>query len=121
MNKLPNAKSAPKPPSGFLFIKAGLPLILFSVGASFVVQSAVNGQIHEREASKGQVSKSERQARLEREREDMVTKINKQIIPREFDNTKRIERPEEILERRKMEREKRNKWYKRTWRYLTGN
>lgn len=121
MKRLSVAKLSPKPPSGFLFVKAGLPLILFSVGASLVVKSAVDGQIREREASKGQVSKSERQARMEREREDMVTKINKTIVPREFDNTKRIERPEEILERRKMERERRNKWYRRTWRLLTGN
>eukprot|EP00560_Eucampia_antarctica_P004557 CAMPEP_0197836510 /NCGR_PEP_ID=MMETSP1437-20131217/29252_1 /TAXON_ID=49252 ORGANISM="Eucampia antarctica, Strain CCMP1452" /NCGR_SAMPLE_ID=MMETSP1437 /ASSEMBLY_ACC=CAM_ASM_001096 /LENGTH=115 /DNA_ID=CAMNT_0043442757 /DNA_START=191 /DNA_END=535 /DNA_ORIENTATION=+ len=115
MNRPSNAKISPKPPSGFLFIKAGLPLVLFSIGASLVVKNAVEGQNREREASKGLVSKSERQARMEREHDDMVHKINKQIVPKEFDNTKRIERPEEILERRKHEREQRNKWYRRAW------
>ncbi len=45
------------PPSGFLFVKAGLPLILFSIGASLVVKSAVEGQFRERDAAKGLVSK----------------------------------------------------------------
>ena len=63
--------------------------------------------------------RSERQARLEKEQEDMMSKINK-VRKTEFDNTKRIERPEEILERRRKERERRNRWYKRTWRYVTG-
>ena len=57
---------------------------------------------------------------MEKEHDEMMTKINKQIVPRNFDNTKRIERPEEILERRRLERAQRNKWYKRTWRYITG-
>ena len=48
----------------------------------------------------------------------MMTKINK-IRKSDFNNTKRIERPEEILERRKMERERRNLWYKRAWRAVT--
>jgi uncharacterized protein (UPF0305 family) len=62
--------------------------------------------------------RSERQARLEKEQADMMEKINK-IRKTDFDNTKRIERPEEILERRKTERERRNVWYKRAWRALT--
>jgi hypothetical protein len=62
--------------------------------------------------------RSERQARLEKEQADMMEKINK-IRKTDFDNTRRIERPEEILERRKKERELRNVWYRRVWRALT--
>lgn len=62
--------------------------------------------------------RSERQARLEKEQADMMEKINK-IRKTDFDNTRRIERPEEILERRKKERERRNVWYRRAWRALT--
>ena len=108
------------PPSNFhLFIRAGLPFLLFSVGASLVLKSAVEGKNIERDKSKGLITKSERQARLDSERDEMVEKLNKRIQTVEFDNTKRIERPEEILERRKKEREDRNKWYKRTWRWAT--
>ena len=45
------------PPSLFLFIKAGLPLVLFSVGASYVLKSAIEGKQKESEAAKGVVSK----------------------------------------------------------------
>lgn len=65
-----------------------------------------------------QKHRSERQARLEQEQNDMMEKINK-IRKTDFDNTRRIERPEEILERRKQEREKRNVWYRRAWRTIT--
>ena len=64
--------------------------------------------------------RSERQARLDAEKDEMMDKLNKRIKTQEFDNTKRIERPEEILERRKREREERNRWYKRSWRWITG-
>ena len=49
---------------------------------------------------------------------DMVKKINK-IKATDFDNTKRIERPEDVLERRAKEREQRNVWYRRSWRWMT--
>jgi len=49
----------------------------------------------------------------------MMEKLNKKLKTQDFDNTKRIERPEEILERRQKEREERNKWYRRTWRWIT--
>jgi hypothetical protein len=103
-----------------LFVKAGLPLLLFSVGASMMLKSGVEGKNIERDKSKGFVTKSERQARLDAERDQMMEKLNKRIKTQDFDNTKRIERPEEILERRKKEREERNRWSKRTWRWLTG-
>jgi len=45
------------PPSGFLFVKAGLPLILFSVGASYVVSNALEGKQKESDAAKKYVSK----------------------------------------------------------------
>lgn len=110
----------PQQPSNFhLFVRAGLPFLLFSVGASLVLKSAVEGKNIERDKSKGLITKSERQARLDSERDQMVEKLNKRIQTVEFDNTKRIERPEEILERRKKEREDRNRWYKRTWRWVT--
>ena len=113
------AAAPPKPPpGGHLFIKAGLPLILFSVGASYVLKDAIEGKNKERDAVKGASSISERQARMEREQEDMMEKINRNMA-KDFDNTRRIERPEEILERRKMERERRNRWYRRAWRFVT--
>lgn len=45
------------PPNFFLFIKAGLPLILFSVGASYVVKNAIEGKQKEYDASRNYVSK----------------------------------------------------------------
>lgn len=45
-------------PSNFhLFVKAGLPFLLFSVGASYVLKSAVEGKNLERDKSKGLISK----------------------------------------------------------------
>jgi len=114
-----SSSAPPKPPpGGHLFVKAGLPLILFSVGASYVLKDAIEGKNKERDAAKGASSKSDRQARMEREQEDMMEKINRNMA-KDFDNTRRIERPEEILERRKMERERRNRWYRRAWRWVT--
>jgi hypothetical protein len=49
----------------------------------------------------------------------MVEKLNK-IVAQDFDNTKRIERPDEILARRRKEREARNVWYSRYWRFIIG-
>lgn len=63
--------------------------------------------------------RSERQARMEEEKNDMMEKLNK-LTSKEFDNTKRIERPEEILERRRKERQQRNVWYRRWGRWITG-
>lgn len=63
--------------------------------------------------------RSERQARMEKEHDDMLQKLNK-IRDTDFDNTKRIERPDEILERRRQERESRNVWYRRLGRWIRG-
>jgi hypothetical protein len=49
----------------------------------------------------------------------MMDKLNR-VVSQDFDNTKRIERPEEVLARRRKEREARNAWYRRYWRYLRG-
>ena len=49
----------------------------------------------------------------------MVDKLN-YFVNQEFDNTKRIQRPEEVLEKRRMEREARNVWYKRWGRWIVG-
>lgn len=49
----------------------------------------------------------------------MMDKLNK-VVKEDFDNTKRIERPDEVLARRRRERESRNAWYKRVWRRLKG-
>ncbi len=84
-----------------------------------MLKSGLEGKNIDRDKSRGFVSKSERQARLDAERDQMMEKLNKRIKTVDFDNTKRIERPEEILERRKKEREERNRWYKRTWRWVT--
>jgi hypothetical protein len=56
---------------------------------------------------------------MEEEHADMMETLNK-IKKTDFDNTKRIERPEEILERRRREREARNVWYRQWGRWLTG-
>ncbi len=62
---------------------------------------------------------SQRKAAVQEQQEEMMKRIDK-IVKTDFDNTKRIERPEEILERRKRERDERNKWYNRAWRSVTG-
>ncbi|CAB9504096.1 expressed unknown protein [Seminavis robusta] len=100
-----------------LFIRAGLPFVLFTVGALWVVSSAIDGKLKERAASRREVSLSERQALMEEEHDDMMQRLNK-AAKTDFDNTKRIERPEDILARRKAEREKRNAWHRRLWRWV---
>lgn len=52
--KLPKNKA---PPSSFLFMKAGLPLMLFTIGASYVVKSGIEGKQREADAYKGASSK----------------------------------------------------------------
>ena len=64
-------------------------------------------------------ARSERQHLLEKEHDEMMDKLNR-VVSQDFDNTKRIERPEEVLARRRKEREARNAWYRRYWRYLRG-
>lgn len=63
--------------------------------------------------------RSERQAVMDKEHDDMMDKLNK-VMKEDFDNTKRIERPEEVLARRRKERQSRNVWYRRWWRNITG-
>ncbi|KAI2509718.1 hypothetical protein MHU86_4700 [Fragilaria crotonensis] len=114
-----NAAVDDTPSAGQLFLHAGLPLVIFSLLAAWVLKNSIEGKNKEYDASKGKVSKSYRQARMDEEHADMIEKLNK-IRTTDFDNTKRIERPEEILERRKREREARNVWYRRWGRWLTG-
>lgn len=103
----------------WLFLRAGLPFVLFSLGAFWVVQTAIDGKLKEKAASRREVSQSERQMYMEEEHDDMMQRLNK-AAKTDFDNTKRIERPEDILARRRAEREKRNVWYRRAWRKITG-
>jgi hypothetical protein len=63
--------------------------------------------------------RSERQHLLEKEHDDMMDKLN-HIVAQDFDNTKRIERPDEVLARRRKDREARNVWYRSWSRWLTG-
>mmetsp|Transcript_9594 Transcript_9594/g.14801 ORF Transcript_9594/g.14801 Transcript_9594/m.14801 type:complete len:162 (+) Transcript_9594:105-590(+) len=107
------------PSSGQLFIHAGLPMVCLSLLAVWVLKNSIEGKTKEYETSVGQVSKSERQARMEKEHDDMLQKLNK-IRDTDFDNTKRIERPDEILERRRHERKSRNVWYRRLGRWIRG-
>lgn len=107
------------PTGNQLFLRAGLPFLLFSLGAWWVVASAIDGKLKERAASRREVSLSERQVLMEDEHTDMMTRLNK-AAKTDFDNTKRIERPEDILRRRKADRDKRNVWYRRTWRWVKG-
>jgi hypothetical protein len=66
-----------------------------------------------------QQSRSERQALMEKEHDEVMEKIGN-IVKQDFDNTKKIERPEQILARRRKEREARNVWYRRWGRKLLG-
>jgi hypothetical protein len=102
-----------------LMLTAGVPFILFSVLAAWVVSNAIDGKLKEKELSEGKSSKSLRQAKMEEEHEDMMERLGK-IVETDFDNTKRIKRPNEILEERRVEREKRNAWHRRAWRAVTG-
>ena len=100
-------------------LTAGLPLILFSILSAWVVSNALEGKNKEREVSRGTTSISLRQAQLQDEHDEMMETLNK-IVQLDYDNTKRVKRPEEILEERRREREKRNVWYRRWWRSVRG-
>ena len=56
---------------------------------------------------------------MEKEKEEMMEKLQTDL-KKDFDNTKRIERPEEVLARRQKEREARNSWYRRLGRWWAG-
>lgn len=100
-------------------VQAGLPLFLFCGLGVWVVSNGIAGKNRERDAFQGRISKSERQAVMEKEHDDMMHKLNR-MMKEDFDNTKRIERPDEVLSRRRKERENRNVWYRRLWRNLTN-
>ena len=99
-----------------------MPFILFSLLASWVVSNAVAGKLKEMETSKGMQSKSLRQAALEKEHDDMMEIITKTVSSdnNNFDNTKRIKRPHEILQERQQERARRNAWHRRLYRWVMG-
>jgi hypothetical protein len=101
------------------FVRAGLPMILFCGLGVWVVSNGIEGKNRERDAFQGRISKSERQAMMDKEHDEMMDKLN-QMMKQDFDNTKRIERPEEVLARRRKERERKNVWYRRWWRSITG-
>jgi hypothetical protein len=113
--KIYRSSSQSKP----VWIKAGLPFVLFSVLASWVVANAYEGKLHEMEASQGKSSKSIRQHQMELEQNEILERIGF-IAKQDFDNTKRIQRPHEVLEERRKERERRNVWYRRAWRWVKG-
>lgn len=98
-------------------VKAGLPLVLFSVLAAWVVSNAYAGKLREMETAQGRVSKSVRQAILEEEHDEMMERLSKIVANTDFDNTKRIKRPEEVLEERRLARERRNAWHRRLYRW----
>mmetsp|Transcript_2998 Transcript_2998/g.8547 ORF Transcript_2998/g.8547 Transcript_2998/m.8547 type:complete len:145 (+) Transcript_2998:190-624(+) len=100
-------------------VKAGLPLILFCGLGVWVVANGIEGKNKERDMFQGRISKSERQHLMEKEHDEMMDKLNR-VVSQDFDNTKRIERPEDVLARRRKEREARNVWYRRYWRLLRG-
>lgn len=56
---------------------------------------------------------------MDQEKDQMMKKMQVHLR-KGFDNTKRIERPEEVLARRKKERDERNKWYRRLGRWWRG-
>ena len=97
--------------------RAGLPMVLFCGLGVWVTANGIEGKNKERDTAQGRLSVSERQAMMNKEHSDMMDKMN-HIIGQDFDNTKRIERQDEILARRRKERESRNVWYKRWWRSI---
>ena len=99
-------------------LTAGLPFVFFSVLAAWVVSNALQGKLKERETAHGVTSQSLRQASLQVEHDETMEKMNKIVASQDFDNTKRIKRPEEILQERKRERERRNAWYRRLYRWV---
>jgi hypothetical protein len=107
-----------KKSKNMVFFNAGVPLILFSILSVWVVGNAIQGRLKEYEVSQQRGTMSLRQAAVEEEQADMMERIDK-IVQSDFDNTKRIKRPEEILEERRLIREKRNRWYRRFWRWMT--
>jgi hypothetical protein len=95
-------------------------MIMFCGLGVWVVSSGLEGKNKERDASQGRLSVSERQAMMSKEHDDLVERMN-HVLEQDFDNTKRIERPDEILARRRREREDRYVWYKRWWRNIRGS
>jgi len=103
------------------FIRAGLPFLLFMFGGAYFLSISLNDRLKENEQTRQLGgSKSEREFIMEEEKSNLLRKLQKDIETKDFDNTRRIERPEEVLARRKLEREQRNKWYRRSWRWITG-
>jgi hypothetical protein len=100
-------------------LQAGLPLILFTLLGLWVTSHAYGGKLRELEASRGQSSVSLRQAALAQEHDAMMERLN-HIAKQDFDNTKRIARPEEILEQRRLARQRRNAWHRRAYRWIAG-
>jgi hypothetical protein len=103
---------------------AGLPFVFFTLMSFWVLNIAYSGKLKDLAAVQGRSSKSFRQIRMEEERDNLLQTVQKpqeDLIPIEkLNNTKRIIRPEEVLEQRRQERIKRNKWYRRFYRYITG-
>ena len=112
-------RRGPQKQQGNLMLRVGAPFVLFSVLAAWVVSSALDGKLKEMEASQGKSSISIRQAALEQEHDEMMERLNK-IVANDFDNTKRIKRPHEVLEERRKERERRNAWHRRAYRAIFG-
>ena len=115
---LMNKKKKKKKTKQHQLLTAGLPFVFFSVLAAWVVSNALQGKLKERETAHGVTSQSLRQASLQVEHDEMMEKMNKIVASQDFDNTKRIKRPEEILQERKRERERRNAWYRRLYRWV---
>jgi ribosomal protein L37E len=101
-------------------VRVGFPLILFSLLSAWVIRNAYGGKLHELEVSQGKSSISIRQAALAAEHDDMMERLTKIVKDDNYDNTKRIKRPEEVLEERRLERQKRNVWYRRWYRAISG-
>lgn len=118
----PQKKKTPYVPSSVTFVKAGLPFLLFVGGAAYVLSAAIEGKNKERDVAKGSgftISKSERQYKMEKEKDDMMEKLNTKM-KEDFDNTKRIERPEDVLARRKKERDERSRLRNKLGRWWRG-
>lgn len=101
-------------------INAGLPFVLFSILGLWVVSNAYSGKLREMETAQGRESQSIRQAQLSAEHDEMMERLSKIVQDDSFDNTKRIRRPEEILEERRLDRERRNAWHRRLYRWTFG-
>jgi len=89
--------------SSFQLIKQGIPTVGFIVLGAYSLSVFVEGKNKAVDLSRGK-SRSEREAEVEREYEKILSKL-----PSDFDNTKRVPRPDDLY------RVEKEKFLKKQW------